>query len=436
MAENDLFSLFENMPVPAVMMNRDQTLIKGNAAFFNTFKKTKRELKGKKPAEITVRGGNKTSPKKLTELTLKKSLFNDFIILYLKSPEPKQKVQKTKEHYLRVMAEHIPRSTFILFEADNRISVAKGRPLQTFGCNREKLEGKKLGQILRPQKLKEFESIMSNARKGEEYVLVRTVKDATFRIEFVPVKNDADEVVSILFISEDITVQHKADIEKNRVEKLELTQKILRNIAHEVRNPLTNINLSVDELKEEVLSTDTEPFFDIISRNTDRINTLVTKIMQSTKPAPANKEKVLVEQLISGVEREVSDRIKLLDVQFRRRNSCKDQEIFVDIEKIRTSLSNIVINAVEAVEKEKGRVFLSAWRNGDIVTFSIKDNGKGMSKKELEKIFDPFQTGKHSGMGLGLTGVMNIVKAHNGDVNVQSEPEKGTTFYVKIPIGA
>ena len=94
---------------------------------------------------------------------------------------------------------------------------------------------------------------------------------------------------------------------------------------------------------------------------------------------------------------------------------------------------NLLRNAKEAIDGE-GTIYLSAERGNDILIIQISDNGCGIPEEHLDSIFEPFKTYKQGGTGLGLSLSKRIIESHHGSISVSSEPEKGTTFTIKLPI--
>jgi signal transduction histidine kinase len=105
-----------------------------------------------------------------------------------------------------------------------------------------------------------------------------------------------------------------------------------------------------------------------------------------------------------------------------------------DSQKLEIALLNLIINAVEAVDNETGKIILGCEELENNVHFTIADNGIGMNEEELKVLFDPFYTNKKGGVGLGLTTTQNIINAHQGKIQVESKYKEGTTFTVKLPV--
>ncbi|MFZ6051645.1 two-component system sensor histidine kinase NtrB [Halocola ammonii] len=235
----------------------------------------------------------------------------------------------------------------------------------------------------------------------------------------------------------DISELRKAEADIRLAEKLSLTGKMARMIAHEVRNPLTNINLSLEQLKEDLDEAGIEDltiYTDIIRRNSHRINDLITELLKSAKPSELDLQPHDPNELVKSTLEFSDDRLKLLEVDVVANfEECKGKVKF-DMEKMKIALINIVTNAIEAMEgMESPQLKVNTFNSEDAFNICIADNGHGMKKEEVEKLFDPFYTGKNSGMGLGMTSTQNIVQSHHAQINVESDPGNGTAFTISLP---
>ncbi|GAB3560997.1 response regulator [Spirosoma luteolum] len=237
-------------------------------------------------------------------------------------------------------------------------------------------------------------------------------------------------------IVRDITEQKKAQRDLILAEKLSMTGKIARSIAHEVRNPLTNLSLALEQLKDE-LDTDNEyvtMFTDIIGRNVDRIGQLITEMLNSSKPRELERRRQDFNEVVRTTVQLVNDRIKLkrmrLDISYSNENCVA----LIDEEQVKTAVLNILVNAVEAMEEGKGVLTVrTGCSDANQVYVLISDNGGGISPADRQRLFDPFFTGKSGGMGLGLTATQNIINSHKGSIDVESELGVGTTFRLAFP---
>lgn len=221
------------------------------------------------------------------------------------------------------------------------------------------------------------------------------------------------------------------------VEKFTATGRIARTIAHEVRNPLTNINLSVEQLQIELQTgkaKNTTLLLDMISRNSDRINGLITDLLNSTKFSDLAYQRIGVDRLLDETLELARDRIRLNNIHVQRDYMPEACEISVDVRRMKIALLNVIINAVEAMTPGLGilHISTSAGKNKCIIT--ITDNGPGIDEDALSKVFEPYFTTKASGTGLGLTNTQNIILNHNGEIGLESKKGIGTTFTIRLEL--
>ncbi len=216
-----------------------------------------------------------------------------------------------------------------------------------------------------------------------------------------------------------------------RSEKLAMTGRIARGIAHEVRNPLTNIQLSLHQLKTEMAATDDAKMYaDIIQRNADRINQLINELLKSSKPAELNFCKYPVNKLLEESIAMAEDRLMLKQIRVERNFNGHLHDLFIDSDKIKTALLNIIINAVEVMAPGKGILKVGAEEREHRCLITIEDNGTGISEENIGKLFEPFFSAKPNGMGLGLTSARNTITAHKGTIEVESQVGIGTRFII------
>jgi signal transduction histidine kinase len=233
---------------------------------------------------------------------------------------------------------------------------------------------------------------------------------------------------------QELDTANKELVQMRSIEKLAATGRIARTIAHEVRNPLTNINLSVDQLRTEVETQNESvpPLFDMIMRNSNRINMLITDLLNSTKFTELAYQHVSINKLLDESLELAMDRVRLKNIRVAKDYSIDMCDISVDIERIKIAFLNIIVNALEAMEPDKGSLRIKTENRDGRCVVSISDNGSGIDKESLSKLFEPYFTSKPKGTGLGLTNAQNIILNHNGYIYAESEVGRGTTFVITL----
>ena len=223
-------------------------------------------------------------------------------------------------------------------------------------------------------------------------------------------------------------------LELRSQERFTSTGRIARVIAHEIRNPLTNIDLSASHLENDKLGTeDRKTFLDIIARNSRRINELINELLSATKFSDLNYDEIRVNDLLDETLNEAIDRAQLNQVLINKSYSADEIWLNVDRSRMEIALLNIIVNAMEAMG-ENGRLSLETIAKNDHCVITIRDNGKGMDNETLAKVFDPYFTSKSKGNGLGMTNTQNIILNHKGKIEVFSEEGRGTAFIITLNI--
>jgi signal transduction histidine kinase len=235
---------------------------------------------------------------------------------------------------------------------------------------------------------------------------------------------------------EELGIANKELIQMRHTEKFAATGRIARTIAHEVRNPLTNIDLAVSQLKTDIADPDENSamLFDMINRNSKRINQLITELLNTTRFLDLNFENISINVLLDEALELAKDRIELNHIRIEKKYGDHMCDIAVDQGKIKIAFLNIIVNAIEAMEIDKGILTISSHDENGKCIVEIHDNGIGMDTVALSKLFEPYFTTKTKGNGLGLANTQNIILNHKGIITVDSKPGQGSTFTIKFDL--
>jgi signal transduction histidine kinase len=205
-------------------------------------------------------------------------------------------------------------------------------------------------------------------------------------------------------------------------------------IAHEIRNPLTSINILIHSLTENSPAENANrEDLQVIEEEIRRINEIVDQFLRFAKPAPPLLEKTNLIPIFEEI-------LQLLRPQIERGKIKVKKEfgplplITVDREQIKQVILNLLLNAVQAMPKG-GHLTLSGQvsESDHWIRLSVQDSGIGIPEEDLKKLFDPFFSTKEGGVGLGLSIAHRIVDQHHGKIEVESAPGKGTLLAVCLP---
>jgi signal transduction histidine kinase/putative methionine-R-sulfoxide reductase with GAF domain len=227
----------------------------------------------------------------------------------------------------------------------------------------------------------------------------------------------------------------KTEAQLIRSEKLAALGQLAAGFAHEIRNPLTSINILIHSMREKPPSGDSyKEDFKVIEEEIHRINEIVDQFLRFAKPAPPLLEKTEVSSIFE-------ETLQLLRPQIEKQLIVVEKEfqplpiILIDREQMKQAILNLLLNAIQAMPGG-GHLTLKGQNSedGQWIHLSIQDSGVGIPGEDMNKLFDPFFSTKEGGIGLGLSIAHRIIDQHRGKIEVESVPGKGTLFTVWLPI--
>jgi iron only hydrogenase large subunit-like protein/nitrogen-specific signal transduction histidine kinase len=224
-------------------------------------------------------------------------------------------------------------------------------------------------------------------------------------------------------------------------EKLASIGQLAAGIAHEINNPLGTIllysSLLKDELKERIGNGQTIEDLELIAEETNRCKNIVSNLLNFARQGKLKLSTFDIYDLIHGILKNVKINPANKGISWTLESCTEDTTINGDNDQLKQVFLNIINNACEALDdKDDKKITIRIFRENGSVLTEITDNGTGIPKENMSKLFTPFFTTKKigKGTGLGLPIAYGIVKMHNGDISANSVPGSGTTFKVKLPI--
>jgi len=219
-----------------------------------------------------------------------------------------------------------------------------------------------------------------------------------------------------------------------RAERLFAVGQLAAGLAHELRNPLASVagaagilrrNANLDDRYEECL--------DIIQKESQRLNRLLTEFLDFARPRSPNFQSVELEPLLDGVIQLASHGVGRAPIHLRKELAASLPPVEGDPELLKQVLLNLVMNAIQAMP-EGGEVAVSASSDPDRVLIRVKDQGCGVAQSIRDKIFDPFFTTKDHGTGLGLAVAHQIIEQHGGVLKAEANADRGMLFTAQLPL--
>jgi signal transduction histidine kinase len=221
-------------------------------------------------------------------------------------------------------------------------------------------------------------------------------------------------------------------------------------MAHEIKNPLVSIKTFAQLLPERYQDSDfRETFSNLIGHEIDRIDSLVNQLLRFARPAKPVLKPMHVHDVLEKSLQLVGHRLYQKEIKLTRSWEADVDTIRADADQLEQVFLNFFLNAMEAMkhggelrvetEIRAGNEWMAAisGSNGDsseVLRLTISDNGEGIRSEDIPHVFDPFFTTKDYGTGLGLSVVHGIIQEHGGQIEVESELKKGTSFHILLPL--
>jgi len=238
-------------------------------------------------------------------------------------------------------------------------------------------------------------------------------------------------------VIKDVTQQRKLDEHVLRMGRVASLGQLAAGIAHEIRNPLTGIGITLDILREEPgLSAAGLEMIGDISREIDRLEALIHGLLDFARPRQSEHRPMRLAKTLEW-HRTFREQCRNKGVEFTLEMAA-NPKVTGDPERLKQLFLNLAINALDATEAGGSICLTAGVHDGpdgaEHARVVVSDTGRGMDTETLEQMFDPFFTTKSDGTGLGLSIVHSIVEQHGGHLEVTSTPGVGTTCRVKLPI--
>ncbi|OGF48689.1 MAG: hypothetical protein A2231_00915 [Candidatus Firestonebacteria bacterium RIFOXYA2_FULL_40_8] len=326
------------------------------------------------------------------------------------------------------------------------MDVSKATELVT-GVSREKLVGTKFPDYFTvPDKAKEGYDLVFTEGFVKDYPL--TIKHISGRLTDVlynaaVYRNEAGEIAGVFAAARDITEYKKMEKklaatqqELNDSKRLSDIGTLAATVAHELRNPLAAIRIAIYNVKRKANNRDLDRHVENIEKKIEESNHIINNLLFYSRIKLPQLEEIKVVNVLDECIEMAKKRFYKKKVKLLLNNKgIKRLQIYADTYQMNELFSNILNNAFDALPDKNGEITVeSKIADNRFVKISIKDNGNGIEKENLEKIFDPFFTTKARGTGLGLSVCNQITYLHGGKIEVKSEVKKGTTLNIILPI--
>jgi len=251
------------------------------------------------------------------------------------------------------------------------------------------------------------------------------------RLKTQPLDNQQGEIILL----DDISEQRMLEELANRQNRLAAMGQMAAALAHQLRTPLASAVLYASQLNHfSETSSQNNKAVDKVRTSLRYLEKLINDMLMYAKGGEFAEQKFLLDDLLVTFNTRIENRLRESHSKLVIISQLNDIQLTGSLDALVSVLINLAENAIEACADESCEIELEVYKQNEYLMLVMRDNGPGLSAEQQGKIFQPFYTQKDKGTGLGLAVAQSIVQAHHGDLMVRSQPAKGASFYVCLPM--
>jgi signal transduction histidine kinase len=361
------------------------------------------------------------------------------------SPEERE---RASQDLLEILSRNLEEAA-LFADGEERIRIFNPAAERLFEIPAERLLGRRLEKALPfPPLLRPFESVYEKGEAIHDLEIAIDVARAgtsgretrLLQCSFYPLFDREGSFLGCFAAFADMTRKGLLSREISKSRDLSTIGMLARWMAHEIRNPLSSLNINIELLREELLEEkhlakkdEVLSLLSFISYETLRLETNLKDFLDFNRLPPPKFEGVALNEVIDSVVRLLRPDAQMKKARIETRYQKSLPPVKIDVSQISLAISNLLINSIQAVS-DKGEIRVTTRASAKNVFVVVEDNGQGIPKENLPRIFDFMFSTKPTGSGLGLSIVKKIVSDHHGEISVKSDPGKGTLFRVSLPV--
>ncbi len=339
------------------------------------------------------------------------------------------------------------------------IAVGANERITVFNNEAEQITGLNSGAILERPLVELPESLGHVLREtlqtgqgqvNHEVTLGSDSKEMIVRTSTSIFHDQDQQMLGALMVLTDITAIKRLESQIRRSDRLASLGTLSAGMAHEIKNPLVSIKTFAQLLPERYQDSDfRETFSNLIGHEIDRIDSLVNQLLRFARPTKPLLKPMHVHEILEKSLSLLSHRLYQKEIKLTRSWQANVDTIRADADQLEQVFLNFFLNAMDAMknggelavrtqvqtdERWVAALTRSNGESGEVLHITIRDTGEGIRKEDIAHVFDPFFTTKDYGTGLGLSVVHGIIQEHGGQIEVESEVQKGTAFHILLPL--
>jgi signal transduction histidine kinase len=378
------------------------------------------------------------------------SFHGGIIAIFPQGEGPAFKMNQPEQNLHEILLGNL-REAVVFTDTQKRIRIFNRIAEKYFQVDGKKVLGKKLERGIPYRNVRKlFDFVYEKREMNDDIELAIHVPPGTsanketrlLQSSFYPVFDREGMFMGCIATFDDVTEKGLLLREISKSRDLSTIGVLARWMAHEIRNPLSSLNINIELLREELggvgyLSRKEEilSLLNFISYETLRLENNLKDFLDFNRLPPLKFEAVQLNEVLDSVVRLLGSDAQMKNARIETHFQKNLPLLKIDVSQFSLAISNLLINSIQAVS-EKGEIYLFTRGSKKNVFVIIQDNGVGIPKEILPKIFDFMFSTKPMGSGLGLSTAKKIISDHHGEISVKSEVNKGSIFRIRIPISS
>ena len=329
----------------------------------------------------------------------------------------------------------------IFIDPKDKVTMCNKEIENTWNIKREEIVGKSVKDGLSPYigaKVSKFTEKFRKKIETSQHQEIRTENGYLYNTYSAVYDNNGKYWGTVL-TSHDITERKKLEQQLLHTERMATIGEMSAKVAHEIRNPLGSISLNAELLHDEINkrnghnTNEAEGLIQSIMKEVDRLTEISDEYLRHARFPKLELKSAFINEILIELTRFLKKEISKRGIALKEDYATNLPEISLDENQIKQTLLNILKNSFEAMP-EGGKLDISTRIKANIIELYISDSGSGITKRDIQKIFDPFYSTKVDGTGLGLALTQKVIEEHGGEIFCNSTIGVGTTMIINFPI--